>query len=98
MSKMINNPIVEICGKRVEIIPNSFYYSDVQLCSREELKKGIKKAGSVSEFSRLVGVSRQLIYYWLRDSKYGVGAGYVRLVAKKANLNLSKLRMDLYPE
>lgn len=84
-------------------------YAKIYVCSipaeevREKsicaLREAIKICGSLSELSRRLGGTRQMIYRFLNVSKRGVSAPYV-IAIEKATGGLVKrhqIRCDLYP-
>jgi DNA-binding transcriptional regulator YdaS (Cro superfamily) len=60
------------------------------------LKEAVLRSGSQSALARLVGVSQQAVWRWLRNSK-PLPAEHVLTVERETGISRHDLRPDLYP-
>ncbi len=74
-----------------------FTHKEIRKRSLRELQRGIDRCSTMGEFYSLIGISRQMLYFWKNESLYGVSARYVIPLVTQLKLNASELRIDLYP-
>lgn len=65
--------------------------------SKEALNRAIEACGSQEALAQKIGVSQQLISYWVKRAKAGVPAEFVLAIEKATGIARSELRPDIYP-
>ena len=83
--------------KKDAMIGDAFSPKEIRKRSLRELQRGIDRCSTMGEFYSLVGISRQMLYFWKNESLYGVSARYVIPLVTQLKLSASELRIDLYP-
>jgi len=72
---------------------------EVRPVSVAALKEALSIVGGVTELSRQIGISRQIIHRFLTHTDYGVSARDVLAIEHATDNLVSRydLRMDIYP-